>query len=351
MEKQREIEFDILRLIATIAVIMTHVCGTQIHDLQVSSSDFVWLNVIRAAVTWDVPIFVMISGRFFLDPNKQFTIKELYQKYIKRLIIAFLIWSFIYTIYYLGWGYLAGNDIRVIWKEAIYQFLTGPYHMWYMFMIIGLYVASPILKKIVNDKKIMEYFICLFMVSQFICQYAVKMPLIDEIATAVVNKAYFHIALGYCGYFVLGYYLYRYGVPKKIEKWLYVSTIVLIGLSCVGTTVQSMQDGVLNEFISTYQTPNVIIESCGIYVFFVKGKFKIKLTEKTEKNIITLGRWGLGIYLCHALVLEIVSKTGITPTFITPVLGVAIMTMVVFVISTLVVYVISKIPVLKRNMM
>lgn len=350
MAKQREVEFDILRFIATIAVIATHVCGSQIHDLAVTTTDFVWLNVIRAAVTWDVPIFVMISGRFFLAPERKCTIKVLYQKYIKHLVVAFGIWSAIYTMYYMLNGYFVGKNIFAMWKEYFFEFLTGPYHMWYIFMIVGLYVASPILRKIAEDKQLMEYFIILFLIAQFVQQYAVRMPLIGNIATTIVGKIYFHIALGYSGYFVLGYYLYRYGFSERITKWLYPVTVILILFSCVGTTIQSMQDGILNEFISTYQTPNVIIESCGIYMFFIKKKVKVQLNEKVKSIFAILGKWGFGIYLSHALMLEILSMTGLTPTFITPIIGVSLMTICVFAMSVFVVWIIEKIPVLRGYM-
>lgn len=348
MENKREVQFDILRLLATVAVIMTHVCGVEIHDLLVTSSNFVWLNCIRAAITWDVPIFVMISGRFFLDPEKPRPTKVIYGKYIKHLVIAFVIWSAIYTGYYMIFGYLSDGGLMSNIKGGLYQFLTGPYHMWYIFMIVGLYVATPILRRITTDKKVMEYFIILFIVSQFIVQYGVKLPYVNEVVRAYLDKTYFNIALGYSGYFVLGYYLYKYGVPKKIETPLYVTTIILIALSCVGTTAQSINEGVLNEFISTYQTPNIIVESCGIYLFFVNMKPQVK--EKTQNLLATVGKLGLGIYLSHALVLVAVSKLGLYPTMITPLIGVIIMTIITFVLSTALVFIISKIPVLKKYM-
>lgn len=350
MVKEREIEFDILRLIATIAVIATHVCGCQIHSLTVTSSDFIWLNIIRAAITWDVPIFVMISGRFFLDPEKKKSLSTLYQKSIKHLVVAFLIWSAIYTGYYMLMGWLGGGNSLSMWKEYVYEFVTGPYHLWYIFMIVGLYVASPILRKIAEEKQLMEYFIVLFLVAQFLEQYGRKLHLAGAFVTGILGKAYFHIALGYAGYFVLGYYLYKYGVSEKIKKWLYVLAPVLIVFSCLGTTLDSIRGGELNEFFSTYQTPNVIIESCGIYLLLTK-KIKIQLKEKAKKIVSTLGEYGLGIYFCHALMLEILSKTGLEPTFVTPVIGVSIMTICVFLMSVFVVSLICKVPMLKKTMM
>lgn len=349
--KNRQIEFDLLRVIAMIAVIVTHVCGSQIHELPVTSSDFIWLNMIRAALTWEVPIFVMISGRFFLMPEKDYTVKKIYRKYIKHLIIAFFIWSAIYTIYYMSISYISGNDVLEIWKEYIFEFLTGPYHMWYIFMIIGLYIITPILRKISADRRTMEYFIILFFISQFLQQYGGQLPIVGEIISTVLEKSYFFMTLGYTGYFILGYYLYQYGISARKESILYILTILCLIFSCAGTTLQSIGEGELNEFISTYQTPNVIIESCGIYVFFIKKRYKIKFGENAERCITTLGNWGLGIYLVHALMLEVLSLTGIEATFITPFVGVIIMSILVFVMSILTIWIIQKIPILKKYVM
>lgn len=348
--KKRQIEFDLLRLIAMIAVIATHVCGSQIHELLVTSSDFIWLNVIRAALTWDVPVFIMISGRFFLIPEKKYTLQKMYTKYIKHLVIVFFIWSGIYTIYYMAANYTDGNNILKMWKEYTFEFLTGPYHMWYIFMLVGLYIITPILRKISEDKMVMEYFIVLFFIAQFLQQYGKKLPVLGEIIKTVLEKSYFYIALGYVGYFVLGYYLYRYGISAKGEIILYIVTIACILFSCLGTTFQSLESGELNEFISTYQTPNVIVESCGVYVFFIKKRYRIEFSERVSNCIGILGKWGLGVYLVHALMLELLCLTGIKPTFITPLVGVIIMTTLVFLTSILVIWIIQKIPILNKYM-
>lgn len=351
MKSQREIEFDLLRVFAMLAVIATHVCGSQIHDLPVNSSDFIWLNIIHAAVTWDVPVFVMISGRFFLMPEKEYTIHKLYTKYIKHLVIAFIIWSAVYTAYYMLTGYLNGDNILEMWKTYVFEFLTGPYHFWYVFMIVGLYMVTPFLRKIAENKRIMEYFIVLFLAVQFLQQYGVKLPVIGELITTILGKTYLYMPFGYVGYFILGYYLYRYTLSVRKEKILYIAAIFCILFSCVGTTVQSMSNGIFDEFISTYQTPNVIIESCGIYVFFLKKRYKIEFSQRIRNYIGIMGEWGLGIYLVHALMLEILSLTGIRPTFITPLLGVTIMTALVLFMSMLVVWGIQKMSILNKYMM
>lgn len=347
-EKSREIEFDILRIMAMVAVIVTHVCGSAIHDLPVNSFSCISLNIIRAAITWDVPLFVMISGRFFLDPTREISVEKIYKKYIMHVFVAFYSWSAVYTIYYMYVGVASGIDLLRNWKEYLYEFVTGPYHMWYLFMLMGLYIATPILRKIVCDKKIMEYYILLFIAFQFIEQYGKKMPFLSEIISTIWDKSYLQLT-GYVGYFILGYYLYKYKLPKKMEQLLYGVTIILIVFSCVATTMMSINEGVINEWFSQYRTPNIIIESSGVYVFILNHVRRIHVSDRTKRWITNLGKWSFGIYLSHALIIEFVCGTlNITAAWISPFLAIPVITILVLGLSVLLVWLLSKIPILNR---
>ena len=153
MIKQREIELDILRIIALLAVISVHCTGMG-HTDAVPMSDPAKqvLVFFDSIVTWQIPIYIMISGRFFLDPNRMVT-KERLLKAIWRIVIAFIVWDTIYQLYYIVSGTYSGLN----WKGIISEALTGPYHFWYMFMIAGLYAITPFLRKIAADKKLSEY--------------------------------------------------------------------------------------------------------------------------------------------------------------------------------------------------
>ena len=86
---------------ATLAVIVIHMGRIPfVSDCWASG----WLPMSIAPYVWCVPVFFMISGRFFLDPAKDIPLKVLFQKYIFRLILAFLLWSAVYTAYYVWDG-------------------------------------------------------------------------------------------------------------------------------------------------------------------------------------------------------------------------------------------------------
>lgn len=95
-ETKRQTEFDVLRLLAILAVIAMHAGGNAYLS---SNFDPRQHSMFVAAIVWCVPVFFLISGRFFLDPQRHVTIKKIWNKHIRRIIVVFVTWSSIYALY------------------------------------------------------------------------------------------------------------------------------------------------------------------------------------------------------------------------------------------------------------
>lgn len=70
---------DWLRSIACFAVVVLHVSGGQ-EWFSAKEVSFEWtiFNLYDSLVRWCVPIFIMISGALFLNPEKEIGIHKLY---------------------------------------------------------------------------------------------------------------------------------------------------------------------------------------------------------------------------------------------------------------------------------
>lgn len=91
--RKREIELDVLRILALLAVISVHCTGMGNTDAMPMSDPAKRVLVFfDSIVTWQIPVYVMISGRFFLDPDRTVT-KERLLKAIGRIVIAFILKS------------------------------------------------------------------------------------------------------------------------------------------------------------------------------------------------------------------------------------------------------------------
>ena len=136
---KRQKEMDLLRLAAFLCVVALHICsGVQEAAALLSP---IWLTAQLLRVTWAVPVFVMVSGSFFLQADRALTWKQLWGKYILRLGTAFALWSVVYQLYYLSRGSVDG------WKSLCAGLVDGAYHMWYLWMLAGLYAAVPVLRR------------------------------------------------------------------------------------------------------------------------------------------------------------------------------------------------------------
>jgi surface polysaccharide O-acyltransferase-like enzyme len=351
MKNERQIEFDVLRIISMYFVMLTHVCGMEVHNILVDSFDGIVLNCLMAAVTWDVPIFIMISGRFFLDSSKEMTTAKIYKKYIMRLVAPFIFWSVMMNILYIYNDYKMTGVISLNWKMYLVNIITGPYHLWFVFMICGLYIATPILRKISEDKKTTKYWIMLSIIFLSLKIYGVKLPLIGETISLILGKMNFEIVLGFSVYYLLGYYVYIYKdeISVNVQRGLYFLSLLLIIFSCIATTVHSIHCGKTNEFFSVYQSPNVIICSIGIYLWGLNCIHSGMFSDSIKKVIFKLSEHSMGMYFAHAIVLEVVFLlTGIKPTYISVLIMPFVITTLLYIICFLLVAFMSKIPLLRK---
>ena len=155
--KEREYNLDLLRIIAALFVIIIHVI---VRPLVISfeqpyhSIDFLICSGIKGFVQTAVPIFVLLSGAFILTQNKNKNFSYFYKKTFTKIILPTLIAAIIYYYFSLVLQVIKdhlGNTISSTaynWLPIKILFASPFYHLWYMYMLIGLYLAVPLLIKL-----------------------------------------------------------------------------------------------------------------------------------------------------------------------------------------------------------
>jgi Uncharacterized protein conserved in bacteria len=335
-----------------IAVITLHTSASNWKATDVHSFSWNVFNFFDSIVRWGVPVFTMISGALFLDNKKELSIKTLYSKNILRLVVAFLFWSFMYAL--ATFIYKGGSIL-----SFLAQVIRGNYHMWFLFMLVGLYIITPLLRKITANRKDTQYFLIISFVFTFLIpviflclKYADTLFGTDgamyDLANSVYKNVNFHFAIGYSFYFVLGYYLSMSDISKKMERVIYIfgflgfaSTILLTrGLSYY---MNSPQGTFYNNL-----TINVMLESIAV---FTLAKCKIAKAVKSERQISfirKLSKYSFGIYLVHAGFLTVFSKLGLTTLSFNPIFSVIAIVVIAFFLSLLVSAILNKIPFAKK---
>lgn len=194
---------DVLRVISMAAVVMLHT-SSRYWDSTPPVKSYKWevLNFFDSSVRWAVPVFVMISGALFLNQNKPLTIRRLYSKNIARILVITLFWGLVYALLYNLPNHLSISELR----DFIKIWLSGHYHMWFLFMLIGLYILAPILRCVTKDIQATKYFLFLAFFVNIIFPF-VSNTIQLSFLNILFEKLEFKLLLGYVFYYVLGFYL------------------------------------------------------------------------------------------------------------------------------------------------
>lgn len=341
VSNNRFVYFDYLRVFASFAVILLHINGLRWYSADVNG-EWQIFSVYASMVRCAVPAFIMISGALFLSRDRK--IKTVYSKYILRMVTAFIFWGFIYAVDYGGSK-----------KKILLNTIEGEYHMWFIPMIIGLYIATPILRKMIEDEKITKYFIAVTFVMTFMVPQILQLTkdfggnLLKEVMNALnsdLENMDFHLVLGYLSYFVIGYYLNKIELSKKSRLFIYA-----LGIAGLATTI--LLDSYLavktQTPVSTYYlhfTVNVLMQSAALFVWF---KYHSPNCEWLSKIMSKLAKYNFGAYLVHILVIrKLDALFGLSALPIHPVLLIPLLSVIVFVISFIISGIINQIPLVKK---
>lgn len=340
--KERQLHMDLLRILACFSVVMLHSASQFWYILPVKSAEWLASNTYDAMFRFGVPIFVMLSGRFFLSAPGEVNIRKLYSKNILRLLTAFVMWSALYGI--VDCAVWVNVDGGFAWESLVSEMFMGRYHLWYLPMLIGIYMILPILKTWIThcSKKNMEYLLIVFVVFK-IGLDTLKIINFPAYVTQVFNQFYADLIGSNVGYFVLGYYLYRYPLGRKMQRVIYAGGLVgLIGAIGVSTLDTWMAGAPVATAFDSFSVFTFAV-TVAIYVFFqeVIGK---KNLQKGERLIKELSANTFGIYLMHILAIELLSKYNINTMSINIAFGIPLLAIVCFVVCGIAAAILRRIP-------
>ena len=165
MVKQRENNYDLLRICSAFAVVMLHVSGSFLRwdsngvPMNISFLVIVLNHIVRFAV----PCFFMLSGAFVLADTRNSDCKYFYAKSIRKIGITGALFCLLYMIYdatklWVNVFIMHAQSGDKFWEGVFNIFrnlLEGhPYgHLWFLFAIAGAYVVTPLIIRFTNENR------------------------------------------------------------------------------------------------------------------------------------------------------------------------------------------------------
>ena len=333
---------DDIKLVATLGVIIVHVASpavfTEYNSFSNTNTTWWIANFYDSFCRFCVPLFIMVTGALLLP--QEINLKLFLQKRLKRILLPFIFWVIVYTAFNLSLmirdeGFAAFENIG-LWLYA--QLIQGPsIHLWYVYMIIGLYLFIPIIKPWVqqaNNQAILYFLgIWLFVV------------IINQLKIVTISSPFdVRYFSSYLGYLVLGYYLaHRVTITKTLKNLSIIIFILGFLATLTGTYLASQQKSFFSHDFYDYLTLNVILASVGMFLFIKSWKPNEDKTSYTTFRSF-INKYGFGIYLGHVLVINILSYFGIDYCLLTPWLSIPLVALVCLILTCVMIYILDKLP-------
>lgn len=183
----------------------------------------------------------MISGSLlFLGNTRGQSIEKIYKKYIFKIVVLIAFWSCIYFVFRIMNGNLKITSLKSVFGELLF----GNYHLWYLWMIAGLYAVTPILNKIVEDNRLCRYFLILCATVCWGPGMLEVVPALNKLVQGVLqDKMYLFLPAGYVGYYILGYYLCKNRLTDKQKNTILVAGIFGAAYATIGGILYSQYTG------------------------------------------------------------------------------------------------------------
>lgn len=311
----RLVNYDILRILAAYLIVMLHLSVQYINKAPVSVDEYLqWQQAVKLATVSrvGVPIFVMLSGAFLLRPDREISLIMIFKKYLPKLVAIFVFWSFFYSLAEQNFfeilitSGLSDSWDKINWNKFWLYFAQGHYHMWYLYMLAGLYLITPLIKHITAQasKPQLIYFVVLCVLITSVTklnQELWNIPVLDML----LDKLSLSFFLGYIGYYVAGYLLSTYTPGWRISTAVFILGILSLRFTYQETWALNPMFGFQHPnliYFSNY-SPTVFFMSFAVFLLAAKLSF-IKPWKPLEILAGHLPQYMLVVYLVHPFIIQ-----------------------------------------------
>ena len=301
-EKAKDTRYlNTLRVLAVFGVIMIHVFSplNLYFTAALTEQESYFCTVLRNFWQWCVPLFVMITGVIFLDPQKEITLEKLFKKYLLRIILALFIFGIPYAFLEIFFDARyrfsfpqTGAAVMNVFQGKLWD------HMWYLYMIAGIYLMLPLFKTFVNNRgrRPLRYVIIILFI------FTSAAPAAENIFSWKIGF-YIPVNSVYVFYLLLGHYIHNYKVNVNRKALL-----LLLVLYYVSAVLLPLNKSFINNISGgggiiffDYSSPIVIMSAFSLFCIMRRRNAPGKVFD-------ILSPMCFGIYLIHTLFINFLYK-------------------------------------------
>lgn len=327
---KREIWIDWMRVAACFMVILVH-CTEPFYlggngSLLLNQADAFWSSFFDSFVRACVPLFVVASS--YLQFPLHYSAGEFFRRRTVRVLIPFVVWLLVYAFV---WGEPASNL-----KNLLLNFNYSAGHLWFVYMLIGVYLLMPLLSPWAEKvgKKELQVYLGIWLFTTFI-------PLIrDWVSSEPLAFAYgptgiprqalyplwgeaswngyglFYYMSGFIGYLLLGLYFRKFVGELSWSKTLGIAIPAWLGGFAItfGGFLRRVYEtsggnfpaeGIINDAV--YWETTWCNDTIGVALMTVAWILLFRKIRNEggfyKKVLLPVSKASYGVYLSHILLL------------------------------------------------
>ena len=292
MHKTRNINLDLIKVLACIGVVLLHT--TMVGFKETGSWNL--LAYLYYLGTYSIPLFFMVNGYLLLG-KKEITYPYILQK-VKWILTIVLLWTIIV------WLFKRDFTVNPI-KKIIGSLLQKGYfsQFWFFGALILIYLCLPILRKFLNSKRSYLYILSFFVATGLIFELVniiLQMPLQSYVIQTFRLWTWFF-------YYILGGLIAQFDkefIKKGIKRWMKIASVLLMLISplILFFLAKTIYHNLFAEYF--YDILFVKIVSLGIFLTVLT----LSLEENKSKWIVTLSNQTMGVFIVHTYVIKVLEK-------------------------------------------
>ena len=339
---KRITNYSLLRDISCAAVIVLHLFASAniLFADEMTDAQRLYGNLIVNCMMWAVPCFVMVTGALLLDQEREVTCKKIFKRYIPRVLGALIIFGEVFAVFDMYMDTKGFRIDKVL--EGFYKIFTGTSwsHLWYLYLLLGLYALLPFYRKIAktSSKGEIKYLLLVYII------FISVLPLTQ--IWGVKSGFYIHVSTIYPCYLFLGYALAKEILKgtKKVAVLTFAVGIAGVSIATICGIKYQMEN---IEIFYGYSSVFVIFMAVG--VFSLVQKLKLNAEGILWKFIECMDGCSFGIYILHMVLVRLILRYwNVNPYIGHSALNFTGLFFIIFIISFLATWCLKKIPGIKR---
>ena len=309
----RDHSVDMMRCISCLMVVVIHVCAYLMAKCPYDASAGVsgaWLSmaVLKCISASATNLFLMISGIFFLSPERDVPISRIWSRNILKLACAYAVWCMIYAAFRI----CCTEHLPFTWGAFFRESLNREFHLWYLPMMIGIYVIVPFLRFITARAQRKHYLYLIGLMAGAMALTTLRtlseqFPYAgSESVTTLITFTPAALICQYPCYCILGYYLYTYRPMAGTRSLIYALGILSVLLTvCLFTYIYKTTGATNPDPFRTKFTVGLLAKNSAIFIFVLTLFSKVRMGDRFKRILTKVSGSTLFIYLSHILMLYI----------------------------------------------